>query len=761
MSDEDDVVTFVNSTPVVAAVNTGGTTVIVVAPGQVGGGLPSTLINGNAGSLLITAEKVWLNDPLLAGAPADNTGAAFVNTVFNAAIAKALTYSGSGKPVISGPPGIYKWDTTKSCLAIPSGVRFSMGSGTVWAATFSFPTDTTLPTAIGTCTTGTTLGQATVSVTNVKNTFPTASVGNPQYALFQGVVFSYTGVSQSSHSATLTGCVGIPAASSYPQMVVGGSCAILIGHDTIENAYVLDQSIIVTGPGSGSPAWATATPPTGAMDGIFVGGGGSINCSVSSFRQNIMYGGDHETFGGNIYLGGGWCNYACESPYQFPQSSYDTGNQTWKTGAQDSGGVYWCHHFITAGNTLAYANFEPQVAMGNCPWVFWKDATLGVTGSAPAILNNVWFDVPTFEAIALGIVGCPDGNGSMGNVRIKDGGCNWAGTRPAGFSQPVAAFACNFQDLIVDNFQGLTGVPSGFSPPLWIADQAIGRFVNLPISLAATNPPQTYTSGVVPIARVVFDGGTVDAGVSGNIAIGSAVAPRYKAQVSYETAFEHQRSDGTPRPLTGIALAAETATNLYVVQATNRNAGQVAVKVLSQNTPPTSPTATTSGTAGTRAAGTWYYKFEHVLSGGGVTGLSTEASVALSGSNSAAVGWTNLVTIPHGQTITATRIWVGSSSGGQTGYITQAGTGTSYTDSGAALTTATPPSPNQNVGCEIYFTGGNTCYVRDNGATSPGALCIATGPYDTNGDVIGVAINGYNGPDDGSKAVILIIPARN
>lgn len=709
----------------------------------------------------VNDEKVWLQDPSR-GITADETGTDYWNDAWTAAVARARTYTGNGKPVIAGRPGTYKWDTSKGTMIVPSGVRLSLGSGSPQSATLYFPVDTELPTAIGVCATGVTAGASTLSLTNVKNTIPPV-VGGSMPAIFANVPFTYAGVSQVGSNATLTGCVGLPATPAEPNPFIAGP-AIWVGA-LFGRSYGLDRSINVQGPASGSSAWATATPPTDAMDGVFVGNSAGIDCSISGFRQNAMYMGDHETFGGHVYFGNGWCNYACESPHQFNWLPVDTGNQIFEQGASLSGGAYWCQHYISAGNCLLAANFAGQIHMGNAPWWMWKAPTVGVTGAASLIMSDTHLDSAYFEGVGLGIIGCPDGGGSLAHVTFRNGGANFYDfSIPSPYTAPVAVFACNFSSFLLDGFNGLTFLSSGLATgvPMFIADGAMGRFTNMQFDMVAAleaHPPRAYSTD--PIVNVKLDMGVISSGFAGGAVKGDLLAARLPSLGGYRGVSTHEGFDGRPRHPTGVALTDETG---YIVsQATNSAAGQVAANVRVRATPPTSPSATTSATAGTRSAGAHYYKIAAILSGGGVTGASSEVNVTLSGTNSADLSWTAPASPPHSQAIAGYRIYHGTATGVLTAYVDTVGTGTTYMDSGASLTAGTPTT--NNVGCEVYYSGGVWTYVRgygdDTGFTWTGKVCTATGPTDPNGPVVGYAVGPLAGgaADNGTTVQIIIAPA--
>ena len=730
--------------------------------------------------IAVTDEKVWLQDSTLSSGPADNTGTNFVNDAFNAAIARALTATGNGKPVIGGKPGTYKWDMSEGGLAIPGGVRFSLGSGTMQAASITF-TETNQPCAVGVNTTSLAQGATSVVVHHVREIFPAASVANPQPVLINNGLHYYTNVSQTGSDATLTlQAPGMASAlTDYPKLVVAGA-AVLCATTNVAREYALDQSIKISGPYSGSSAWKVPTPPTGYMDGIWVAGGAGINCSVGGFRKNVMYAGDHETFGGDVYMDGGWCNYACESPLEYSWADKDSGNQMWKSGSVLSGGVYWCQHYISAGNCLLGADMEGQSHQGNAPWWMWKANTAGVTGAYPFAMSDVHMESMYMEGLGLGVVGCADNGSSLQHVTMRNGAAHYYDfVTPSPYTAPVAAFAINFEYLLLDGFNGLSFISSAAAAaantPMFIASAAAGKFTNMQFDILAAlkaHPPRDFTAGGdTPRVRVELDNGVIQGGFAGGTLEGEVATVRAPLQAgSYRGFFMHQQYSLPGDAPAGVAVYNETGQILTL--ATNKLAGLVTAAVRVQATPPTAPSATADATAGTLPAATYYYKVAAVLSGGGTTGASSEVSVALSGSNSASLSWTAPASPPHGQTILGYRIYRGTAAGAETGWKYKAGTGTTYIDSGATLTAGAPTV--NNVGCEVYFSRGvdangaivdglGSCLVRahSDGATYQGKVCTATGPADPNGPIVGQAKDLWYslGPDNGSTVQIIISPA--
>jgi hypothetical protein len=184
-----------------------------------------------------------------------------------------------------------------------------------------------------------------------------------------------------------------------------------------------------------------------------------------------------------------------------------------------------------------------------------------------------------------------------------------------------------------------------------------------------------------------------------------------------------------------------------VVIATNEHIGAVPANVHAASNPPTSPAAAISGATGP-AANTYYYKVPHVLSGGGVTAASIEESLAVNGSQGVLISWTPTASVPHAQTITATRIYRGTATGAEAGYFTLTGTGTSFTDTGTALTGSSAP-PTTNTGFEL-FTGLTSQAVCLYGSSQLGNMYTSTGG--------GVPVGLASTADNGSQGSVVLTP---
>lgn len=693
-----------------------------------------------AGSFMPTsaALTISLQDPTLTGGAADNTGTNYVNVPVNAAIAraKAAAAAGHGLVTITGAPGTYKWNTAAGLLAIPQGVLLGR-NGAPGSMKFTFPADTGYPAAFATTSVSTTAGQASVPVTFTRNAFIPATPAAPQIVMMNNVAVTYTGITGSGASVTLTGCTGTPAMGTFGHIC---QSTVMLGLGGSQRVYTADECVQFVGPNSGTSAWAVPTPPAGFCDGVYVSYNTGIAAGVSGFRMNIVYAGDHETFGGKVYQGNGWCQYACMSPAGINWANTDSGNQTWESGAIDAGGYDWCHHYICSENAIVNGTWQAQTHQGISPWWMWKDVTTG-TGAVATMISDCEIDGISFEQVALGVFGCADGKALMTSGTVSNCYASFSRTYPAGYSTAVAPIQCNFQNMTFRNSQLNLAIPANV--PMWISDTAYGKFVDgcfsqeVLVAPFATNFPIPITANA-PLAWdvVIEDRVRAVTGFNNVITAGDAVHIRSNGGANSNgiSSMLHQRATGIA-PVRGFAIIAEQ--NDVVLIADKGAYGAATVNVHVASNPPTAPSAAVSGVTGP-AANTYFYKVAHVLSGGGLTAASTEVSVALNGSQGALISWTNAAAPPHSQTVASTRIYRGTAAGAEAGFFTLAGAGTSFTDTGTALTGATSP-PTTNVGCELYL-GGATSTVTTFGAGDAGKVCIGnTFP------IVGTVIQADNG----------------
>lgn len=542
------------------------------------------------GGIAVTAEKIWLQDPTLAGGPADNTGASYVNTPVNSAIGRANTAiaNGYGQVQIAGATGQYKWDTSRGSLALPYFVFLGNG-GEPGSMLFNFPADTGYPSAFGTNTSAVVANQATLPLSYVRYAFPPASVGTPQVATIQGTPFTYTGITGSGATVTLTGCVGLPAiGGGNSALVQGGAAMTVAGFGN--RSWAIDNSVALRGP-TGSFT-ASATLPTSNMDGLYIAGSAAANpYSVADFRFNQVYAGDHETFGGNCILGSCWAQYGLFAPEGINWFSIDSGNQMWMPGIVSTGAA-WCTHYICSESALTGITMHGQSHEGQSPWWMWKDDATVPGASSEIIAGGLIVDM-IMEAISLGVVGCADG-GAIQGATFLQGGYLMTGTLPPGFSAAVAAFACDFQDLVCDGFGLFPGSLAG-GVPVFIGNTMRGRATNGtvdPATLVASlvaNPPASRSSGVTYVDFIWEDAcRTVNS--FGTITAGDAVEIRGVAG-SLSNVYDHQRAGGfgsgyLSQP-SGVAVV--PAVQGVVTIAQNADAGYVTVVNKAAATIPAGP----------------------------------------------------------------------------------------------------------------------------------------------------------------------------
>lgn len=597
--------------------------------------------------LVETVEKIWLQDH-----GADETGATFSDVAFAAAIAACqVRTAATGKPVrISGLAGTYKLGSLGS-LAIPAGVTFGdFGGGQRYCAKFSFPTETSLPTALGIAGT---VGAAdtTLAVTNVKNAFAPATPAAPRKVLgYAGTVLTYTGITGAGASVTLTGVTGINAgnAALLTNNLVVGNTAVLCGTATGRD-FSLDGTIEVVGPSTGSMAlWVPGstldgsatlpqatiplvsstgfpagggkvmltgtgqvitytgvagnsltgctggtgviasgtsavyiTPPT-AMDGVLMPSNGAIDCGVNGFRYATVMATDHEQWGPNFLPQGSYAYIAVESPADVNWAALDSGNQTVHAGVKMTN-AYFAIVYVTAYNYLITATFLGANTYGSSPFIFWKEHTRGVASSSNKMLSDCIVRDAFFEAVGLGLVGCPDANATLTRTQFDNCGTLWNGgglTAPAGAPEPLGDFAVNCEDLDIRGGSMFPGPPAAYPAMPWhYGDQLIGiydRALNVFIA-ARTVVGKTTPFLSNPLFDFRFRGGRFMAMAASNdtAAVGDLCAMFGIMDPSY-TVVRTCRQGYDLRPPCGVAVRVNGA---FVVMATDKDYGAVNVKV--------------------------------------------------------------------------------------------------------------------------------------------------------------------------------------
>lgn len=799
-------------------------------------------------------HTVHLQDPTLPAGPCDYTGATTCDAALAGAFARAAQLSVAqvssshypgGYVTITGRPGYYKL-TGNQNFGIPGNCVLG-GFGAPGAATFVFQNGSAMstPTALGLSSAGLSLGATSVALQNVKNTFPAASPPTPQPVYVGGLgLCTYTGITGSGGSITLTGLSGVWRAVSSGQLCVAGPAFLSGGVQ--ERGTIIDFSVDMQGPGNiASPAvtipfylqlssglstgapitslpvnaipggipngslvtiyysaaffqqWTlTAAATTGATsltvasqtpnaaypagtwiantslsqrpastDAIWLPGSNAVNpCSVGGFRHAVVLAGDHEVIEKNSNYEGNWAALCLESPDDSSGQwlAVDSGNQNIESGVKlDSQG--WAGIYITAGNAFLSLGIGDNVHMGESPFAIFKEAQSNYANhpTVEAMAGVDWHG-PIIESFGFGIIGSEDGQASLLDMNFFGGGANFGG----GYN-PVANFA-GFSNLAELNFynassliggQGLSGGLLA-TVPVFITNQLIGRSDDLLTgsTLAGRGNPVALSAPNIndPIVQFKFPGGFMGGTAStSSVPAGQLVQCKGALNPPTLNTLGFQNHGGSSIPVAGVALATSPAHGAIVMAtADDLLAQMVTVAVHQASTLPTSPSAAVSGATGP-AANTYYYKIAHELSGGGVTAASTEVSQAVNGSQGVLISWTNAASPPHGQTITGSRVYRGTATGTEAGYFHVSGTGTSFTDTGTALTGATTPNTT-NVGCEVFTTGNTTFGVRVYGTGDPGKACTAVGPNPSGGQTFAYAVAG--GADNGTTAQVLMLP---
>lgn len=688
----------------------------------------------------VSNERVWLTDPLLPGGPADPTGVADSSAAIKAAIAKASSTTGgpggAGRALIGGPPGIYK---SLENIYVPGSIGFGTPARQ-GALSFSLPNQTGRPTQahVGNVAAGATvIPYSNKGLGATAPSFLAATPSTPQTVMVGSHVITYTGDTGTS----LTGCV---LASGAPLPVLGANNAIVQGWgmhfgNPIAKAThtVLDESCSVMGPGGDTSGWLSHTPPS-AMDGVWMGDKCRINCQVKGFRMGVGFSTDHQ------HIGPSFKASACYASVYFalPDALGGGADQVFEPGARLEGNI-WTGIYLEASCGMINNSFH-HAHFGFGPFGIVKAALTGGARDYPYIaVVGVWDDM-AWEHVGIGAIVSVDGKSALRNIRHRGGAIIVSDLhRPAGWATGPVVVANEISGEW--DGQNLFILPAG-APASVDADVLLGSFGDLGATIAACK------AQAKPFARGV----NIPTGLTANVRFESSnhsgrmfPALSTSAIVSGDVCgWRNDRVallDVTVAAVAGVAML--PIQNQIVALATSGE-GLVPVNVPTTTHPPTSFAAAPSATAGTRGTGTFYGKVSALLSGGGETAASVEANVAYASGQSATWTWVAPSGLPNGQTVTGYRLYIGSASGGQTGYIS-VGNVLSYTDAGAALTTKSPGAV--NVGCYIYGIG----WVRANPAT-PGKAMRASGAFDTAGPVFAWT---FAQADNGATASVRITPS--
>lgn len=296
-----------------------------------------------------------------------------------------------------------------------------------------------------------------------------------------------------NHASTLNGSASlpqatIPIASTSGWPTSGGTVMIsdASGTGTQAVTYTGFTGNSLTGCTGGAGTSATAsqviycTPPN-ALDGIYIGARGGIDCAIQGFRHLLVDANDHTRVGPNYAPSAGYSYYCLESPVGMEFTNVDSGNQLF-AGGIDWHGAYWSAFYIAAGNALLAATVNGGNTFGFSPWVFWKEATLSVTGADQRLTDatSVIRDA-SFEGAGLGIAGCPDGNAGISAIFDN---CNTNGIGAAdalpGSSTAIAEFNLNLIDAKIRG--GSMFANPGAAYPYFQAKQVTGEITGINLS---------------------------------------------------------------------------------------------------------------------------------------------------------------------------------------------------------------------------------------------------------------------------------------
>lgn len=692
------------------------------------------------GSLYLTPYDSSIASPI------DLTGATFTDTGWRELLKKA---NEEKKAVLLPGGSVIKLEKP---FTIGNKTRIDT-VGPEEAARIKFPNNSYPHPVYAVLKTSTVAGATKVELKEVQGTF--AASGEACICAAGAEIFSYTGVEGSGENITLTGVTGLTtghSASGTPTSVVQG-CAIYTANGGDHWTDTIGAGVYVEGPVHTvyNQATTTETPPE-VIDGVFLGRGRRIDCTIYNFRHNVTMTGDHQKIGKHFtaLTGSFTSGFAMMAP------RISAGDQEIEDGAYLSGGA-WCNVFLAAGTTTTNcgsltADFGQHVHFGQSPCgIFIEKGT--ELESVPMEWVNM--DCPNFESFGLGIIVSANPKAAVKNVTMKDMQAEFYGVNtPTG--QTPTIFKCKLEGLrlIGSNQLSRVLVAAMTNGPFW-CNRIRGRIDSLlPLINGCRTNALPLVKGVSteePWAEIIGERVFVTRVSDTAIAEGHAVETREGASLKKFFRTEHNL------PVVGFALLAAfqkvvpLMVKAFDASQTTLAGGieQVAVKVKEQSNPPTGVTAEANATAGTLEARAYFVKVAAVLSGGGLMAASAEATATAELNKSIKVKWTAPAEIPHGQTITHYRVYIGTATGAESGYI-EVGNVTEMTYSGAAKTGSTTP-PTKNSGCEVYGIN----FVRNNGTSSPGTVCIASGPNDANGAICGQT---YNEPDNGSTALITMIP---
>ena len=687
-------------------------------------------------SISATPNQALLTTDSRLKATIDKTGTTFCDTGWGELLTLAQE---TGFPINLFPGTILKFEKP---WVLPHEVQIIVPGGDEGAVKFKFPTYKKSFACAGTG--GTVSAGATEIVAeHTYGTFASSGTAFIENATgnFSGS-FTYTSREVVGETTTFKGVQGFTGTVSTKNNIIQGCCIYLQQSGATSESF--GPAITVEGPTAVSSSGRKETPPSEIPAGIVIGSGRRLNCRIKNMCYGAVFVGNHQRIGKEYATSSCWASLAWIGP------SIQTGNQVIEATANCD--AVWCSFFVAHNATIQAVDVGVQVHMGNTSFPIWREANPEIAGvSFKDAISGLHMDHPIFETIGSGIICCPDGKSSALNLTIRSPSLSLSSSTTPAERIPKALFEIQFEgDLVITEISAMVSswfasYESCFLSDL-IEEAHIDDFKSIVDTCRTKGIPlvkgkNTSTPSVT--ISSVRDGIRVKGGsnIDSEIKSGDVISTR-------EGLGKLHRTENVV-PVIGVALL--DATQRVVTYATPTYNSLVKVNIRKRSTPPTSPSAEANATVGTLEARTYFAKIVHELSGGGLTAATAEVSATAEVNKSIKFKWTNAVEVPHGQTIAATRVYIGTSTGVESGYIKLTGTGTELIWSGAAKTGTTSP-PSINTGCEIYGKGA----VRANGVEEAGRACVSSGPNDNNGFRFGST---YETPDNGETAEVSVAVA--
>lgn len=700
--------------------------------------------------IALKGEKIWPDDPRIAN-PIDLTGAKFSDVGFQELLDLADPgYQVQGVGTIAWPAHckvklqaehaqsarVLHWapdNRNNGPIWEWSRNAFSEGANGVYAAATSTGLKGGNPAVV--------TGQTTIKLVGVNGTFKPSGT-----ALLGGKPFTYGKISHvegegENRTTWLEECVGV--VGNGRAWVMQGVAMQIAGDGS--HLTVLPAGLRIIGPGIGTGAtWGKAEEPAG-LDGVWIDNAVGINCQFRGFRHNAVASVERWELGDRFDSRQGYSGFAMKGPLLLsPEGEYN------QVRISDN---YWCgvwidHQFTVRG---IIRNSE----MGNNPWPFWKVGFDATWGNNKVAMYELEIDGLTCEGAGFGFLGCPDGQAMVSDCKFAHMDITPNANNYTTYAEPAKFLALFVGEM--ENVE-ITHSPNFF---LQAHNEKIGSMflgnlqknvvipdfgLFLPASIPIVKPFGEATGASTDIR---FRGGRVGSQ-------SSADTPALKGDVlEFREKFGNfptqiQRNAHVNAAVAGVAqLAASGRVVPYFTDASFRSI----VRVKEQSNPPTSVAGEANATAGTLEAKPYFARVCAVLSGGGLMAASAEVSVTPAAGKSIKWKWTAPAEIPHGQTILHYRVFISPTSGVYSGYV-EVGNILELTWSGAVMTGATTP-PTKNTGCEIYGTTTVPNLVRSNAVAATGTACVASGPADPNGVMVGTT---QGKSDNGETCEILVTP---